>query len=96
MINAQMKNYNYFTIGERDAYGQATQSDEVKGFVKMSINIISQSITENINYKDATYLGLTFDKNIDDTYVIQYDDVKLKVLYVNPIGRYKQVFLAEQ
>ena len=96
MINAKMKNYNYFTIGEVDAYGQATQSTEIKGSVKMSINIISQAITDNINYKDATYIGLTFDKNIDDTYVIQYDDVKLKVMYVNPQGRYTQVYLQEQ
>lgn len=96
MISTQMKNYNYFTIGERDAYGQQTLSTDPKGFVKMSINIISQSITDNINYKDATYLGLTFDKNIDDTYVIKYDDVMLKVMYVNPMGRYRQVFLAEQ
>lgn len=90
-----MKNYNFFTFEENNAYGQPALSTDIKGAVKMSINIISQAITDNINYKDATYLGLTFDRNIDDTYVIQYDDVKLKVMYVNPVGRYTQVFLAE-
>ena len=91
-----MKNYNFFTIGENDAYGQPALSTEIKGTVKMNINIISQAITENINYKDATYLGLTLDKNINDTYVIKYDDVMLKVMYVNPQGRYIQVYLQEQ
>lgn len=91
-----MKNYNFFTIGENDEYGQPALSTEIKGSVKMNINIISQAITDNINYKDATYLGLTMDKSINDTYVIKYDDVMLKVLYVNPIGRYTQVYLAEQ
>ena len=91
-----MKNYNFFTIGENDAYGQPALSTEIKGTVKMNINIISQAITENINYKDATYLGLTLDRNINDTYVIKYDDVMLKVMYVNPQGRYIQVYLQEQ
>lgn len=92
MINANMRLYNYFTLGKKDGYGQPQVSKEVKGQIKMSISITSQSIQENINYKDASYMGLTH-SNVDDTYVIQYGEEKLKVLYINPVGRYKQVFL---
>lgn len=92
MINADMRIYDYFTLEANNAYGQATQSKEPKGTIKMAINISSQSVQDNINYKDCQYIGLT-QANVDDTYVIQYGTEKLKVLYVNPKGRYKQVFL---
>lgn len=94
MINADMRLYNYFTLGEPDSYGQPQLSQEVQGTVKMAINISSQSVQDNINYKDCAYIGLTHSL-LDDSYVIQYGDKKLKVLYVNPKGRFTQVFLAE-
>lgn len=94
MIATDMKTYNYFLYKDKDAYGQLQMSKEPKGTVKMAINITSQSIQDNINYKGASYLGLTHSL-LDDSYVIQYGDLKLKVLYVNPRGRLKQVFLAE-
>lgn len=94
MITADMRLYNYFTFGEDDGYGQPTLSNEPVGQVKMAINISSQSIQDNINYKDAQYIGLTHAK-VDDTYVIEYGNERLKVLYVNPKGRLNQVFLKE-
>lgn len=94
MINADMRTYNYFTLGALDSYGQPQLSQEIQGSIKMAINIASQSIQDNINYKDCSYVGLTHSL-LDDTYVIQYGDKKLKVLYVNPKGRLKQVFFAE-
>lgn len=97
MINADMRLYNYFTIGKDNGYGQAQLPgpDAIpKGTIKMTINITSQSIQDNINYKDSQYIGLTQAK-VDDTYVIEYGKERLKVLYVNPKGRYNQVFLQE-
>lgn len=94
MINNNMKLYDYYLYGENNAYGQPQLSAEVQGTIKMAINITSQSVQDNIQYKNATYLGLTF-APVDDKYVIQYGDVKLKVLYVNPAGRMKQVFMSE-
>lgn len=94
MINAEMKHYDYFIFGEKDAYGQPQMSTEAKGSIKIAININSQSIVDNVLYKDATYIGLT-KQEVKDTYVIQYEDKKLKVLFVNPFGRYKQVFMKE-
>lgn len=89
-----MRLYDYSTIGSIDEYGQEVIDNEVKGQVKMAINLTSQTVQDNINYKDAQYIGLTH-AAIDDTYIIHFGDERLKVLYVNPFGRYKQVFLQE-
>lgn len=95
MISTDMRLYDYSTFGEKDRYGQPQLSDEPKGQIKMAINISSQDTQDNILYKDCTYVGLTQDAKVDDTYVIRYGKGQLKVLYVNPKGRYKQVFLKE-
>lgn len=100
MINADMRDYNYFTYGEPDEYGQQTLiKDEhgtpvVQGTIKIAINTTNQSIQDNIQYKGATYIGLTHDAKVNDTYVLDYKEGLLKVLYVNPHGRFKQVFMA--
>ena len=88
-----MRTYNYFIYGAIDAYGQPTLSDSVVGQIKMSISLTSQSIQDNINYKDAQYMGLTY-ANVDDTYVIEYGNERLKVLYINTQGRLNQVFMS--
>lgn len=100
MINAQMRDYSYYRYNsDPDIYGQKTLIIDdkgepvVQGTVKVAINNTSTAIQQNINYKEATYLGLTLNKDIDETFVIQYGDERLKVLYVNPQGRYRQVFM---
>lgn len=93
MINSQMRDYDYYTYGEQDAYGQPDLSDK-QGTIKMAINILTKSIQDNVLYAEAQYVGLTSDAQVNDKYVIAYGSEKLKVLYVNPIGRLKQVFLA--
>lgn len=95
MINTDMRLYNYFTFGNDDGYGMPQLSEDPEGQIKMAINISSQATQDSILYKDCTYVGLTQDANVNDTYVIEYEKGKLKVLYVNPKGRYKQVFLKE-
>ena len=94
MINTNMRFYDYYTFGANNAYGQPQLSEAPQGTVTMAINVTSQSVQDNVNYQEATYMGLTYD-TLDDTYVIQYGDKKLKVLYVNTQGRYNQVFMAE-
>lgn len=94
MINANFRLYDYFTFGEDNGYGQPVLSDAPVGQVKMAVEISSQAIQDNINYKDAQYIGLTH-ANVEDTYVIAYGEERLKVLYVNPRGRLNQVFMAK-
>ena len=93
MITRDMRYYDYYTIGSADEYGQVTMpTDTPKGKIKMCINISSQSAQDNVLYKNCSYIGLT-NGTIDDNYIIDYNGQLLKVLYVNPIGRYKQVFM---
>lgn len=94
MINSKMRNYDYYTYGSNNEYGQPELSQEVQGSIKIAIFTSSQSITENINYSNATYVGLTL-SDINDKMVIQYGDMKLKVLYVNSEGTYKQIILGK-
>ena len=101
MIARNMKLYDYYAYGDANNYAQRvlikdeTGEPVIQGTVKMAINLTSQSIQDNINYKDSSYIGLTLDKNINDAFVIKYGEQKLKVQYVNPMGRFIQVFLKE-
>lgn len=92
MINARMKQYEYYLYTDANEYGQPQITEEAQGTIKMAISITSQSVQDNINYKDAQYIGLTLNE-INDKYIIQYGEEKLKVLFVYGGGRYKQVFL---
>lgn len=93
MINNIKDYYDYATYGENNEYGQPQLSDK-QGVIKMAIFTTSQFVQDNIQYKNATYLGLTH-APVNDKYVIYYGDKRLKVLYVNPTGRMKQVFMSE-
>lgn len=88
-----MRSYDYFLYGEDDKYGQPQLSDIVQGSIKMSIYSTSTNIQDNINYENAEFIGLTRDSNISNKYVIQHETEKLKVLYIIPKGRLKQVFM---
>lgn len=93
MIN-NMKLYDYHTYGDKDGYGQPVLSPQPMGKIKLNINTISQDLSTNSLYNSASYIGLTLDKNVSDKYVIICDDnQRLKVKYVNPKGRFKQIFM---
>ena len=94
MINAVTRSYPYYTFGELNAYGQPALSKEPIGTIKMAVYLSSQATTQNIMYADATYIALTQDAKVNDTYVIDYEGQRLKVLYVNQQGRFNQVYLA--
>lgn len=95
MITTNMRTYNYFTFGAPNAYGQPQLSREPVGKVKLSIFTTSQNVQGNINYTNASYIALTHDKNINDSWVIEYGEERLKVLYTNKQGRFIQVFLSK-
>lgn len=92
MINSGKREYSYYLYNAKNEYGQETLSKEPQGTIKMTINTLTQTTQDNPRYKDATYVGLTHDL-INDSYVIEYGEEKLKVLYVNPKGRLKQVYM---
>jgi hypothetical protein len=88
-----MRLYNYSVLGALDSYGQP-QAVEAEDKIKMSINFASEAVQENPLYSGAQYVGLTLNKNVNASYIIQYGTEKLKVTYTNPLGKYNQVFLA--
>ena len=92
MINADMREYDFYTLDGKDMYGQPQLSEKKAGTIRMAINITSQSTQDNILYKNCTYIGLTM-ANITDAFVVDYNGEKLKVLYVNSKGRYNQAFM---
>ncbi len=92
-MEQNMRKYGYFSYGETDSYGQPQLSTEIVGEIKLAIGIASQQIQDSIAYSGTQYTALT-NAHIDDTMVIQYGDEKLKVLHVNPLGKYKQAYLA--
>lgn len=94
MINADMRNYDYYTYDGKNEYAQPVLSTEIQGSVKMAIYSASQSIKDSIAYANTQYIGLTH-ADVTDKCVIQYGDKKLKVLYVNPHGIWKQVYMGE-
>jgi hypothetical protein len=93
-----MRDYDYYLLGDDNGYGQITlirddNAEPLKqGSVKLSISTITKTVSDDIRYSDASYIGLTQD-SIKDTYVIQYGGELLKVQYVIPDGRYTQVFM---
>ena len=93
MISADMKDYRYYLYADDNGYGQPALSDDAAGSVKMAIYTTSQAIQDNIQYQNATYVGLTKQAEITDKYVIEYGEARLKVLYVSNYGRYTQVFM---
>lgn len=96
MINTKYCVYNFFTLGPSDAYGQQTISQQPTGQIKAAIFTRSQSAQDNILYQDAQYLALTHDTKVDDTYIIEYGQERLKVLYVAETAqnRPRQIFLS--
>ena len=96
MINSGFREYQYFKLQETQLGQQVLPKDaQPVGKVKLSINLTSQSVQDNINYTNAQYIALTHSSLLDNSNIIQYGDKKLKVLYINAFGRYKQVFLSE-
>lgn len=94
MIEALMKQYSYKVLSQRNSYGQISVPTAASGYIKMNIQMLNQSNTNDLLYSDATFIGLTQDY-VDDTYIIINGSKELKVLYVNDAGRYKQVWLKE-
>jgi hypothetical protein len=89
-----MKIYSYTVVDfKADEYGQRSVGTREYGQIPMAINLTSQTVRDNINYKDAQYIGLlpkAYPTDGFDRIVINYENgKKLKVLYVNPFGRYK-------
>lgn len=95
MINADMRLYDYYIYSPNE-YGQTIIPEDAKpaGKVKMAIYTTSQSAQDNVLYQNAAYMALTHETGVNDTYQIDFNGERLKVLYVSPQGRLRQVFMS--
>lgn len=94
MINSLMKKYSYYLLPDADEYGQQVLKDDAApaGVIEIAITERSKGLSDSNLYSAAQYIGLTLN-SIDDKYIIQYGEDKLKVIYVTPSTRYSQAFL---
>lgn len=83
--------------GNVTAKGVATSDGDggvtMKNTLRMAVYVASQAVGDSIIYREAQYVGMTKD-DVTDRHVIDYNGEKLKVLYVQPKGVFKQVFMA--
>lgn len=96
MILSNARLYDYWLITVNEEYGQETLPEEdveAAGQVKLSIFPTSTGTQDNILYANCSYIGLTYDAEIDDKYIIRYEGKRLKVMYVQPVGRMRQVYM---
>ena len=96
MINNNFRLYNYWLITLNAEYAQEVLPDADEppaGQIKMAIYPTSTGTQENILYANCSYVGLTYNAEIDDKYIIQYGKERLKVMYIQPNLRFKQVYL---
>ena len=96
MIFSNMRYYDYWKTSVNEEYAQEVMPDTSAtpiGQVKLAIYPTSTGTQDNILYANCSYVGLTFDAEINDKYIIDYEGQRLKVMYKQPTGRYKQVFL---
>lgn len=96
MINVDMRQYDYYTYATTNEYGQPIITEQPKGKIKMAIYSIAQNTQNSPLYQNSTYIGLTTDGEVNNTYVIEKDKERLKVLYIQPKGRFKQVFMSNE
>ena len=95
MIETGMRVYPLWLIPEdKDRYRERVEPVEA-GTARLSISLYAQSVADNVNYKDCQYIGLTNDRTITESHLIQYGNKRLKVKLVSPSGRMIQLILEE-
>jgi hypothetical protein len=92
VINRSEVNATLITMGGQDEYGQDLNAPISQSSITLTFGLYTHQQTDDIRYQDVEYTGLTV-YDVADNQVIQIGDKKYKVLFVNPFGRMKQVFL---
>ena len=95
MIAPKMRSYSCEILGALDEYAQpiaAASTDTVL----ISLSEVNHSNNDNVLYSDAEYIGFTFNRDLDDTYILITDKGRLKATYVNRDGRYNVVYLKRE
>lgn len=95
MIAPKMRSYSCEILGALDEYAQSIAAASTDT-VLISLSEVNHSNNDNVLYSDAEYIGFTFNRDLDDTYILITDKGRLKVTYVNRDGRYNVVYLKRE
>lgn len=76
---------------ELDEYGQP-KVDNTEKECLMAISVTKHSPVDNPLYVDSEYTGITMDNELNDKCIVNYNNMKLKILYILK-GRFNQVFM---
>lgn len=77
-----------------DAYGQEMEDISSTKEIKGAFGLISQGLTGDYRYIDATHYFLTTDNTVTDKCILTIDGHDYKVKYVSPHRRLNEVFLS--
>ena len=76
---------------ELDEYGQP-KVDNTEKECLMAISVTKHSPADSPLYVDSEYTGITMDNELNDKCIVNYNNMKLKILYILK-GRFNQVFM---
>ena len=76
---------------ELDEYGQP-KVDNTEKECLMAISVTKHSTVDSPLYIDSEYTGITMDNELNDKCIVNYNNMKLKILYILK-GRFNQVFM---
>ena len=96
MFNRQKIKVNVMAASDkRDSYGYKSEEYTVIKTIEAAVMLYSQSNTEDIRYKDATHICLTYDKTLTDKMRLETENAVYDVMLVNNEGRLSQIYLKE-
>lgn len=93
MINREMRQATVVTYGGVDEYGQMNTTATASRDTYLTFGLYQHTNSNDVRYQNVTHYGLTKDSEITDNDIIVIDGVEYKVLFVNPFGRMREVFL---
>ena len=96
MINREMVKAFILTYSEEsDAYGELNTGEPTKEECEVTLRIYNHSKVEDIRFNDVTHTSLIKNKTITDANKLQIGDKIYSIEFVNPEGRFTQLFLKE-
>lgn len=96
MFNRQKTKVSVMSNSDkRDNYGYKSEEYSDIKTIEAAVMIYSQSNTDDIRYKDATHICLTYDKTLTDKMRLKTENAVYDIMLVNNEGRLSQIYLKE-
>ena len=80
---------------EKDEYNQRKMGETYIKEIDIFFVSLNQNNTDDVRYKEATFFGLTPEKDVNSEYAIEIEEKKYKVLLNLQSRRLNQLWLKE-